>query len=393
MNRSLNPFARAAPPPTPSHPLLDRLWARYVDEVPHAKTFARLSQHFHNDHIALRTLGAPGPGLAQVARVFERLGWKHAGDYAFPDVHLRAVHLSRKGFPRIFVSELLVEKLPADARELLLRLAVDTTPAPGSFDALADWFAPPRPPPASALEVVGKASQYGAWLLAFGRKVNHFTAAVDDVEAWQLRLLQAGVPMKRDIEGKPGGALRQTATEAAVVDVKLAGGGARALPYAYFEIAERKDGFDGFLAPQARNLFDMTKPSAAITLGDPPDDDDSVVVDDVAPPYETQRRHPRKDVVVPVDASWNDGRARLIVRTSNMSLGGVFLIFDGGPVPDVGASVRLVFDLPRAGPLTAQGIVMWRMASRGAGVELEWKTPTDPTRLALAGFLQHIDRL
>src|SRR5438270_11817955 len=103
-----NPFARIPPAPTPSHPLLDRLWGRYIQEVPYAATFAKLhgAVPFENDHIALRTLGAPGPGIASFAPVFERLGWKHAGDYAFPDVHLRAVHLSRPGFPRVFISEL-----------------------------------------------------------------------------------------------------------------------------------------------------------------------------------------------------------------------------------------------------------------------------------------------
>jgi hypothetical protein len=70
---------------------------------------------------------------------------------------------------------------------------------------------------------------------------------------------EAGVPMKADIEGAPGTHLRQTATHAAPLPVTLEGGGTRAWPYAYFEIAQRSGGFDGFLGPQARALFDMTK--------------------------------------------------------------------------------------------------------------------------------------
>ena len=61
-------------------------------------------------------------------------------------------------------------------------------------------------------------SQYGAWLLLFGREVNHFTASVR------------------------GGQ-----------------GGTREWPYAYLEIAERQGGFDGFVTAQARQLFEMTK--------------------------------------------------------------------------------------------------------------------------------------
>ena len=55
--------------------------------------------------------------------------------------------------------------------------------------------------------------------------------------------------------------LRQTATQACAAPVALEGGGSRSWPYAYFEIAQRAPGFDGFLGPQARALFDMTKRS------------------------------------------------------------------------------------------------------------------------------------
>lgn len=238
--------------PTPSHPLLDELWSRYVVDVPYAATFARMSGTFTNDHIALRSLGPDG--VDTFAQVFASLGWRKAGEYTFPDVKLRAIHMSHEGLPRIFISELDVTAMPDDARAILERLR-DCAPLGNG----AASFVPPSTMPTSAeLDVVAQASQYGAWVLAFGRKVNHFTASVDDVEAWQRRLIDAGVPMKSDIEGERGGALRQTATHAASLDVTLADGVTRSLPYAYVEIAQRRAPFDGFLAPQARQLFDMT---------------------------------------------------------------------------------------------------------------------------------------
>lgn len=241
-----------APHPTPAHPLLDVLWTRYVVDVPYAATFARLSGTFENDHIALRSLG-PG-GIDSFARVFEPLGWLKKGEYAFPDVKLRALHMSQPGLPRIFISELDVSEMPDDVRKILERLREKA-----EAQADADFFvAPSRMPTSAERDVVAQASQYGAWVLTFGRKVNHFTASVDDVEAWQQRLIDAGVPMKREIEGERGGDLRQTATHAAVLDVTLADGVVRSLPYAYVEIAQRRAPFDGFLAPQARQLFDMT---------------------------------------------------------------------------------------------------------------------------------------
>ncbi len=120
---------------------------------------------------------------------------------------------------------------------------------------------PPSPPREADLLALEQVSQYAAWVYAFGRKVNHFTGAVSNVEQWQQRMREAGVPMKAEIEGEPGGPLRQTATHAAPVELALEGGGRRTWPYAYFEIAERNGGFDGFFTTQARALFDMTSRS------------------------------------------------------------------------------------------------------------------------------------
>ena len=272
------PLAESSALPTPSHPLLDRLWAGYVDDVPYARAFVALhTRHalharkaqadtFQNDHIALRTLArdGEGSGLQVFVPVFASLGWTVKDRYVFPDVHLRAVYLSHPGLPRIFISELDPRALPGEARDALLAQPADPPP-PTSTTLLADWFRAPPPPARAAVDVVAQASQYGAWLLCFGRRVNHFTALVDDVAAWQQRLVEHGVPMKPDIEGGPippgGMGLRQTATAAADVDVVFADGSIGRRPYAYFEIAERKGSFDGFLAQQARQLFDQTRPA------------------------------------------------------------------------------------------------------------------------------------
>lgn len=257
--------------PRPSHPLLDALWRSYVKDVPYARAFVDLAGgDFENDHIALRTLArrGEGSGIAVFASVFESLGWQRRDDYVFPDVHLRAIYLAQAGLPRIFISELDPRALPADAAAILLA-SDDDVAAPSVAEAttdataLAAWFSAPRPPMRSDVDVVARASQYGAWLLCFGRRVNHFTAVVDDVAHWQTTLKAAGLPMKAEIEGTPiaagGRGLRQTATAAADVDVVFADGSRAPRPYAYFEIAERKGGFDGFLATQARQLFDQTR--------------------------------------------------------------------------------------------------------------------------------------
>ncbi|GAC1339331.1 MAG: DUF1338 domain-containing protein [Myxococcales bacterium] len=246
--------------------LLDLLWTRYAAQVPAARTFVELAGgKFHNDHVAFRSLRRPGSGIALFAPLFERLGFRRAGSYDFPETRLSAIHLSHpNGLPRVFLSELRQEELSPRARAILARLPPDVPPPPESASAeeLAAWFAAPALAPLEPeLLELERESQYGAWLLLFGREVNHFTASVDDVEGWAKRLHQAGVPMKGEIEGAPGAGLRQTATRAALRTVRVQGGqgGAREWPYAYLELAERHGGFDGFVASQARHLFEMTR--------------------------------------------------------------------------------------------------------------------------------------
>jgi hypothetical protein len=230
--------------------LLDELWERYASHVPYARTFVQLAEgRFSNDHVAFRSLD-----LRPIARVFEDLGWSQAGAYDFRDAHLNAVYLTNPGQPRIFVSELRTEELSPRARQILAQLPRDPP-----FDGAAGWFRGPglRPSERELLELE-RESQYAAWLLLFGREVNHFTASVPDVADWHERMRRAGIPMKDEIEGDPGAGLRQTATRAAPRRVQLLER-EREWPYAYLEIAERNGGFDGFVAAQARQLFEMTK--------------------------------------------------------------------------------------------------------------------------------------
>jgi hypothetical protein len=150
---------------SPAVRLLDLLWDRYAAEVPYARMFVQLSGgSFRNDHVALRTLARPGGGIATFERVFERLGWRRAGEYTFPDTHLSAIYMAHPdGLPRVFISELKAEELPPRARQLLATLPEDSPPPESkSMEALAGWFSAPPPPEEAALLELEKESQYGA---------------------------------------------------------------------------------------------------------------------------------------------------------------------------------------------------------------------------------------
>jgi len=238
--------------------LLDRLWAYYAAEVPYARTFVQLTGgQVRTDHVAFRTLARPGGGIEPIAQLFERQGWYRAGTYrvadaALPTQRVTAIHLSHPdGRPRIFVSQLHLDALSSRAREILLALPPD--PPLGSADdevVLAHWFGPRGPVVEADLLALENESPYAAWLLAFGRKVSHFSAQVHDVESWQALLRVAGVPMSDTIQGEPGTVLRQTTSLSAPLAVPLQGGGEREWPYTRLGISQRAPGFDGFLTPR-----------------------------------------------------------------------------------------------------------------------------------------------
>ncbi|MBI5201320.1 MAG: DUF1338 domain-containing protein [Elusimicrobia bacterium] len=270
--------------------LLDALWKDYRARVPYARTYQKLvsdsGAQFRNDHVAFRSFALGDDGIARIARPFEALGWVAETAYRFPDKSLSAIHLRHPepGFPKVFVSELRVWELPPDARRRLAAAVERGRPglSDGELSALASAKPPssllgrllahfdrPWPAPKAAdVLALDRVSQYAAWTLLFGRRVNNFTASINahgkgplsDLEKTVAALRAAGVPMKAEIEGARGSKLRQSATAAAEAEAPVAGA-PRVLrwPYAYFELAERRGGFEGFLGGQAAQLFEMTR--------------------------------------------------------------------------------------------------------------------------------------
>lgn len=289
--------------------LFDRLWATYRSRVQYVGDYEDLltsaGAQFVNDHIALRTFASQQPqtGISSISRPLEALGYRPAGVYHFEDKHLNAVHYQHRNaaLPKIFISELKIWELSLASRQLIHGVLGSHRP-PLAEDILHEltglpeqvarrealmgqmvaqfhelpWDVPER----SDVERLNAESQYAAWVLVHGYNVNHFTALVnshqvpslDDLEKTVGALRARGVPMKADIEGVAGSKLRQTATEAVHIDVNVREGGRLTVcpwTYAYFELAERgivedpETGehvrFEGFLGPQATQLFEMTR--------------------------------------------------------------------------------------------------------------------------------------
>ncbi|MEN9672571.1 MAG: hypothetical protein RL553_836 [Planctomycetota bacterium] len=290
--------------------LFDRLWEKFRSRVSYVNNYETLIQEsgasFFNDHIALRTFCSQNPlaGISSISRIFEALGYRAADCYNFEDKHLNAIYFQhpQPNFPKVFISELRTWELKPSSKHIIhAALKTHRTNLPESFladlhhletksessresllDEAVEFFLelPWHLPEKSDLLELNLDSQYAAWVLVHGYNVNHFTSlinshkvpALDDIEKTSKALLDSGVPMKKEIEGAKGSKLRQTATEAVVIDVPvLENGKSTTMPwtYAYFELAQRdtfKDlgtgkllRYEGFLGPQATNLFDMTK--------------------------------------------------------------------------------------------------------------------------------------
>lgn len=285
--------------------LWQRLWEDYQQRVSYARVYEDMIHDAGgiviNDHIAFRSvrLSIEGRniGIAYLESVVKILGYEMAGEYIFPDQKLYARHYRHPrqdelDLPKLFISELIVELLP----ERIVTMIEETVKPGKLFDTwnLDHWvetgqvnqlqkiFTRPWPAPLkSVVEAVHEVSQYGAWVLLHGYAVNHFTGYINrqhalqypDIESTAHALAQRGIPMKTAIEGNVGSGLRQTATQAITEMVSVYDDASGLLtqipwPYAYYEIAERNvveiaPGqnalFEGFLGPQARNLFEMTR--------------------------------------------------------------------------------------------------------------------------------------
>jgi hypothetical protein len=297
------------------HTLLEALWSRYKSRVNYAQQYQTMVEarggKVQNDHIAFRTIntrtGQQPAGIEAIARIFTALGYRQIEKYIFTDKKLTSwhyEHATNPANPKLFISQLEVEKLSAATAALIneavgnapdlvtvedLKLlaalkagkSIDDTAAKKLAYNLTAFFGRPwNPPKRAAVELVNKESQYAAWTLLHGNSVNHFTAYINyqgvkewpDLEATVHALRAAGLPMKDAFEGERGSKLRQSSTQAWDEDCMVTENdgtpGKLRWSYAYYELAERgmvpgPGGkpvlFQGFLGEQATNLFEMTK--------------------------------------------------------------------------------------------------------------------------------------
>lgn len=96
----------------------------------------------------------------------------------------------------------------------------------------------------------GQTSIIPRWVEKFGDRVFHHVAVrVEDIEQAILKLKSKGVVFAGEIVGARGGPLRQIFTAPEMIDGQ---------PFSVLELAERHQGYQGFLPPQADSLMRST---------------------------------------------------------------------------------------------------------------------------------------
>lgn len=258
--------------------LFENLWQRYTAITPQASriysAIEAANGNVINDHVACRTLNISPYDLSYLGSVLESLGYSAFDEYQFEKKKLQAVAFvhANEAYPKIFVSELLVNKLSAANRLILERLVSHITKDDTLQEAV--FYSGTLWPTISwadyqSLEVE---SEYAAWFSVMGYCANHFTVSVNHLSKTTsldeiVDLVSAlGYAMNESgglIKGNSLVGLQQASTLADDVPYEFAGGEVHTIKSCYYEFALRyplNDGrvYQGFVADSADKIFEST---------------------------------------------------------------------------------------------------------------------------------------
>ncbi len=267
--------------------LFDRLWQQYTAVNPQAQRIhdllARRGETVVNDHIALRTFNTEKLGIETLARVFRQLGYEQAGEYAFAEKKLDAIHLQHRDFPsrypKVFISALRVQEFSPAFQAVVKKLDAQVTPAQVADDG---FVASGRPWQISYddYRLLKNESEYAAWLAALGYMANHFTVSLNhlltffDLADLNHFLKKNGFVLNNsggEIKGTPAQRLEQSSTLASETQVQF-GEERHRVPGCFYEFAKRypqADGrlYQGFIAANADKIFESTDQAVALANG------------------------------------------------------------------------------------------------------------------------------
>ncbi len=256
--------------------LFDRIWQDYCQLNPNAlkiyQLFLQQGEAVQNDHIAFRTFQDPRLGIQGLAQHFEKYGYVERGEYFFKEKKLYAKHYehSESQLPKIFISELEINKMPENIQKILQRL-MSSLPQNFVTDEAHMYAGRPWKVTTAEYAELAKVSEYASWVAAFGFRTNHFTVLVNslkkmtNLEQVNSFIKQNGYTLNSsggEIKGTPQECLEQSSTMAELIRVRFSDGELE-IPGCYYEFARRypmNNGqlYQGFIAQSADKIFEST---------------------------------------------------------------------------------------------------------------------------------------
>lgn len=257
--------------------LLQELWKDYrkitptIIKVKHALNLNGYNEFC--DHIAFRTISTSNVsskkncvnnfGLKKIRDYFLNLGYNTEKYYHFKEKHLRGVHLEKKDYPKILISEILLNKCSPLLKQTLLEAFKQQTKETNILIAGRNWKVNYK-----TYKILKKESEYAAWLYIHGHRVNHFTINVNYLKGYSIenvcaKLKTCGIKLNNFgglIKGNEKLGLKQACTMADEIfvifdDLKYP----IEIPSCYVEFAERfvlkNKMFEGFIAESADKNF------------------------------------------------------------------------------------------------------------------------------------------
>ncbi len=252
------------------------LWVQYelhnpiVSQIHDLVETKECGKEIVNDHIALRTFNHPKVNIEVLAKVFTDLGYIEMGQYSFTEKKLNAKHYEKKGYPTIFISELILEQCSPFIREtveeMVSQIPQKKLEQPDFLWSGCMW----NMIDSASYECIRHESEYASWLCAFGYRANHFTISVNDLRCFELASLIRFLG-KNDIQMNTNGGLikgskkqyLEQASTLACVEVVAFSDVSLDIPCCFYELSERYELpngnlFKGFIPESADKIFEST---------------------------------------------------------------------------------------------------------------------------------------
>ncbi|MCJ8318673.1 MAG: DUF1338 domain-containing protein [Colwellia sp.] len=259
--------------------LFNNIWKNYLDVTPSAHQVHQLlgsGNDLINDHVAYRTFNIEKVNLNKLAQHLLNLGYKECGEYHFDSKHLYAKHFEHSDslLPKVFISELLVEKFSAEVQDIIHSIVNSVETEAVSQDNFlysgTHWNISYGDYQKLLVE-----SEYAAWVSAWGYRANHFTVSInhlenfDNIFAVNDAVKAGGFHLNTtggEVKGNESVMLEQSSTLADKVAVNFSDQTVK-VPSCFYEFAKRyplDNGqlYSGFVAASADKIFESTNAAA-----------------------------------------------------------------------------------------------------------------------------------